>query len=67
MWICSRHRYTLGKFWRSAKVTRQYPDHDGVRKRIQGRCNYLAYVLHMSQDVQKLFGVIIPVESGGLQ
>ena len=62
--ICYRHRYTLGKFWRSAKVTRQYPDHDGVRKRIQGRD---IITLHMSQDVQKLFGVIIPVESGGLQ
>ena len=32
MWICYRHRHTLGKFWRSAKVTCQYPDHDGVRK-----------------------------------
>ena len=64
MWICCRHRYTLGKFWRSAKVTRQYPDHDGVRKRIQGRD---VITLDMSQDVQKLFGVIILVESGGLQ
>lgn len=64
MWICYRHRHTLGKFWRSAKVTCQYPDHDGVRKRIQGRD---VITLHMSQDIQKLFGVIIPVESGGLQ
>ena len=64
MWICYRHRYTLGKFWRSAKVTRQYPDQDSVRKRIQGRD---VITLHMSQDVQKLFRVIIPVESGGLQ
>ena len=54
----------MGKFWRSANVTCQYPDHDGVRKRIQGRD---VITLHMSQDVQKLFGVIIPVESGGLQ
>ena len=64
MWICYRHRHTLGKFWKSAKVTCQYPDHDGVGKRIQGRD---VITLHMSQDVQKLFGVIIPVESGGLQ
>ena len=64
MWICYRHRHTLGKFWRSAKVTCQYPDHDGVRKRIQGRD---VITLHMSQDIQKLFGVIITVESGGLQ
>ena len=62
--ICHRHRHPLGKFWRSAKVTCQYPDHDGVRKRIQGRD---VITLHMSQDIQKLFGVIIPVESGSLQ
>ena len=24
MWICYRHRHTLGKFWRSAKVTCQF-------------------------------------------
>ena len=61
MWICYRHRHTLGKFWRSAKVTCQYPGHAGVRKRIQGRD---VITLHMSQDIQKLFGVIIPVGSG---
>ncbi|CAH3031637.1 unnamed protein product [Pocillopora meandrina] len=64
MWICSRHRHTLGKFWRSAKVTCQYPYHDDVRKRIQGRD---VIPLHMSQDIKKLFGVIIPVESDSLQ
>ena len=45
MWICYRYRHTLGKFWRSAKVTCQYPDHDGVGKRIQGRD---VITLHMS-------------------
>ena len=38
--------------------------HDGVRKRIQGRD---VITLHMSQDIQKMFGVIIPVDSGSLQ
>ena len=64
MWICYRHRHTLGKFWRSAKATCQYPDHDGVRKRIQGRD---VITLHMSKDIQKIFGVITSVESGSLQ
>ncbi|RMX36177.1 hypothetical protein pdam_00025924, partial [Pocillopora damicornis] len=63
MWICYRHRHTLGKFWRSEKVTCQYPDHDGARKRIQGRD---VIPLHMSQDIKKLFGIIIPVESDAL-
>ena len=62
MWIC--YRQTLGTFWRSAKATCQYPDHDGVRKRIQGRD---VITLHMSKDIQKMFGVIISVESGSLQ
>ena len=60
----NRHRHTLGKFWRSVKGTYQYPDYDYVRKRIQGRD---VITLHISQDIQKLFGVIIPVESGSLQ
>ena len=60
IWISYRHRHALGEFWRSAKVTYQYPDHH-VRKRIQGRD---VITLHMSQDIQKLFGGIIPVESG---
>ena len=64
MWISYRHRHALGKFWRSAKVTCQYPDHNGVRKRIQGRD---VITSHMSQYIQKLFGVIIPVESGSPQ
>ena len=37
MWIFYWHRHTLGQFWRSEKVTCQYPDHDGARKRIQGK------------------------------
>lgn len=64
MRICYRHRHTLGRFWRSAKVTCQYPGHAGVRKRIQGRD---VITLQMSQDIQKLFGDIIPVGSGSLQ
>ena len=52
MWICY------------AKVTCQYPCHAGVRKRIQGR---YVITLQMSQDIQKLFGDIVPVGSGSLQ
>ena len=64
MWICYRHPHTLGKFWRSAKVTCQYPDYDAVIRRIQGRD---VITLHISQDIQKLSGVILPVGSGSLQ
>ena len=53
----------FGEVLEKCKVTSQYPDHDGVRKRIQGRD---VITLHMSQDIQKLFGVIISVDSGSL-
>ena len=46
-------------------MTCQYPDHDGVRKCIQGRD---VITLHMYvSGHSKLYGVIIPVESGSLQ
>ena len=61
MWICYRHRHTLGRFWRSSKVTCQYPEHTGERKRVKGR--EVVNVM-MAQDIQKLFGVIVPIGSG---
>lgn len=48
MWICYRHRHTLGKFWRSAKVTCQYPGQEAYPRQ---RCNYLAYVSGHSKAV----------------
>ena len=46
MWICYRYRHTLGKFWRSAKATCQYPRTMMVSGSVSARerCNYLAYV-----------------------
>ena len=61
MWICYRHRHMLGRFWRSSKVTCQYPEHSGQKKRVQGRDTIN---LKMAQDIYKLFGVIVPVGSG---
>lgn len=61
MWICYRHRHMLGRFWRSSKVTCHYPEHSGEKKRVQGRD---VISLQIAQDVQKLFGVIVPIGSG---
>ena len=61
MWICYRHRHTLGKFWRSSKVTCQYPEHRGGNKRVQGRD---VINLQIAQDIQKLFAVSAPIGSG---
>ena len=61
MWICFRHRHTLGKFWRSSKVICQYPQHSGENKRVKGRD---VVNLQMAQDIQKLFGGNVPEGSG---
>ena len=37
MGICYRRRHMLGRFWRSSKVTCQYPERSGQKKGIQGR------------------------------
>ena len=51
----------LGKFWRSSKVTCQYPEHSGDKKRARGRAGVN---LKMDQHVWKLFGVVVPTGSG---
>ena len=61
MWICYKHRHILGRFWRSSKVTCQYPEHSDQKKRVKGRDTIN---LQMAQDIYKLFGVIVPVGSG---
>ena len=61
MWICYRHRHTLGRFWRGSKVSCQYPEHTGGKKRVKGR---EVVNVRMAQDIQKLFGVIVPIGSG---
>ena len=42
-------------------MTCQYPEHSGQKKGVQGRDTIN---LQMAQDIYKLFGVIVPVESG---
>jgi len=61
MWICYRHRHMLGRFWRCSKVTCQYPEHSGEKKRVKER---EVINLQMAYDIQKLFGVTVPLGSG---
>ena len=61
MWICYRHFHMLGKFWRSSKVTCQYPEHSGDKTYLQG---IVGVNLEMAHDIWKLFGVVVPIGSG---
>ena len=51
----------LGRFWRSSKVTCQYPERSGQKKGVEGKDTIN---LQMAQDIYKLFEVIVPVGSG---
>ena len=42
-------------------MTCQYPQHSGENKRVKGRD---VVNLQMAQDIQKLFGVNVPIGSG---
>lgn len=61
MWICYKHRHTLGKFWKSTKVTCHYPEHSGAKKSLKGRD---VITLQMAKDIQVLFGVVVAIGSG---
>ena len=38
MWICPRHRHSLGKFWIPPKLSCQYPAHTGKVKQVKALC-----------------------------
>ena len=60
MWICPKHRHSLGKFWRSATPC-QHPLHkQGVKKPCKGRD---VIDLDRSKDIFLLYGIIVPLGS----
>jgi hypothetical protein len=62
MWICPRHRHSLGKFWRSATPC-QHPLHKHnayVKKTCKGRD---IINLDRSKEIFLLYGVIVPLGS----
>ena len=60
MWICSKHRYNLGRNWRPLK-TCQYPLHSDAKKVLK---NIDVVTLQMSKYTQKIFGITVPIGSG---
>ena len=60
MWVCSKHRSSLGRHWRSTKITRQYPDHKGKKQRVT---EARTVGIQLAEDIQKVFGIVIPVGS----
>ena len=58
MEICPYHRHKFGRFWRPSKRSCHYPTHAGVPKLLKGKD---VNTLQISKDVQKLYGVFLPV------
>ena len=62
MKICARHRHNLGKFWRPSTAC-LYPKHEGGPGRKTSKTRY-SVSLDMSQKIQRIFGIFVPVGSG---
>ena len=60
LWICPKHRHTLGKFWKQRRPC-QYPLHKGASKAVKGRD---VVNLITSKDILRLYKVLVPVGSG---
>ena len=60
MFICPKHRHSLGKYWKQRRPC-QYPTHRGGKKAIKSR-NVVN--VRMAKEIMKLHGVIVPIGSG---
>lgn len=66
MWICSRHRFSLGKNWKASKTACQYPLHKdeksqrSKKKAAKGRTRVST---QMAREIQMLCSVLVPVGS----
>ena len=60
MWICPRHRHSLGKFWIPSKLSCQYPAHVGKAKQVKDRGTIGT---EMAKTVMQLYRTHIAVGS----
>lgn len=66
MWICSRHRFSLGKNWKASKTTCQYPLHrseKGQRSNKKAAKGRTRVSTQMARGIQMLCSVLVPVGS----
>ena len=59
MYICPRHRNSLGRFFRPLK-TCQYPAHSGKVKSVKGR---YVITVQIAKDIHKLHGKVVAIGS----
>lgn len=57
--VCARHRYGLGKYWRSSKLC-QYPGHKGPPTSVKSRAVINSA---MTKQVFQLFDISVPIGS----
>ncbi|KAL9954031.1 hypothetical protein ACROYT_G041519 [Oculina patagonica] len=60
MFICPKHRHSLGKYWKQRRPC-QYPTHRGGKKAIKSRD---VINVRMAKEIMKLHGVVVPIGSG---
>ena len=66
MWICRRHRYSLGRNWKESKSACQYPVHSsetGQRSKKKAAKGRTRVSPRMARDIQMIYRVLVPVGS----
>ena len=60
IFVCPRHRGSLGKYWLCSKSVCQHPGHKGKFERVKGD---RVFNVRLSKDVSEVFGITIPIGS----
>ena len=60
MFVCPRHRGTLGTYWKCSKTVCHYPDHKG---RLEAVKSDRVFNVQLAREVFDVFGVTIPIGS----
>lgn len=60
MFVCPKHRNSLGKYWNCTKSVCQHPEHRGKREAVKGDRVFNA---NLARDVFEVFGITVAVGS----
>ena len=60
MFVCPKHRRSLGNYWNCTKRSCQYPEHKGKREATKGD---RVFNVRLARDVFEVFGISVPIGS----
>ena len=60
IFVCPKHRGSLGKYWSNAKTACQYPEHKSKHQAVKGN---RVFNVEIFKEVLQIFGMLIPLGS----